>query len=223
MNGDGSDCCVWDVNKGTFTISGDDAPAWSLDTVGNWTTFVTDTNGGGIGGQTTRTRTHNRRNRITSITGQTTPTYDNNGNMKTDAGSAHTYVYDAWDRLVVEGNGFENVRYNYDARGYRVERIAGGVSTYYHYTNDWRLLEERLIGSGVGPVVASYVWGERYVDSLVLRDHVTHGRQYAQQDANFNVTSITDSSGAAQERYVYDPYGKATYRTGSWGARAGRE
>ena len=41
-------------------------------------------------------------------------------------------------------------------------------------------------------------------------------RLYAQQDANYNVTSITDASGAVQERYLYDPYGAVLYRTPGW-------
>ena len=87
--------------------------------------------------------------------GQTTPLYDNNGNMTRDE-AGRTFVYDAWDRLVVEGNtSLENVRYTYDARGYRTERMAGGVSTYYHYTHDWQLLEERGVGSGPGQTVAT--------------------------------------------------------------------
>jgi RHS repeat-associated protein len=40
------------------------------------------------------------------------------------------------------------------------------------------------------------------------------------QSANFNVTSVTDASGAVQERYQYDPYGQATYLTANWGSRS---
>ena len=46
-------------------------------------------------------------------------------------------------------------------------------------------------------------------------------RLYVQQDANYNVTSLTDASGNVVERYAYDPYGAATYLTPSWGVRAG--
>lgn len=214
------------VNRGTLvsgTISDANATytqTWTLDGLGNWSGFVTDSNGGAPGGTiTTRTKTHNRRNRITSISGQFTPTYDANGNMTGDE-AGRTFKYDAWDRLVAEGVGLENVRYIYDGRGYRVERIVNGVSTYYHYTEDWQLIEERLLGSGVGPTIAAYVWGMGYVDSMVLRDdYLTQARHYAQQDANYNVMSLTDRSGTVQERYVYDPYGTVTYKTGTWGVR----
>ena len=46
-----------------------------------------------------------------------------------------------------------------------------------------------------------YVWGIRYIDELVCRDDATPRRLYACQDANFNVTSITNTSGTVQERY----------------------
>jgi RHS repeat-associated protein len=36
-----------------------------------------------------------------------------------------------------------------------------------------------------------------------------------QQDANWNTTALTDASGAVQQRFTYDPYGKATARDAS--------
>lgn len=66
-----------------------------------------------------------------------------------------------------------------------------------------------------------------YVDELILRDDTvtttthfvpsvggscltttsTTSRLYVQQDANYNVTALTNTAGAVQERFVYDPYG----------------
>ena len=37
-------------------------------------------------------------------------------------------------------------------------------------------------------------------------------------DANFNVTALVDTTGAAVERYVYDPYGAVAVCDGSWNA-----
>jgi hypothetical protein len=57
---------------------------------------------------------------------------------------------------------------------------------------------------------AQYVWSPVYVDAQVLRDYDTDGngtldqRLYAQQDANFNVMSITDDTGAARCRRYSD-------------------
>ncbi|MDB5355673.1 MAG: repeat-associated core domain protein [Phycisphaerales bacterium] len=58
------------------------------------------------------------------------------------------------------------------------------------------------------------------MDDLVLRDRTPDGsttsRLYVQQDANYNVTAITDTSGAVQERFVYTPYGVETTLTSAW-------
>jgi RHS repeat-associated protein len=54
------------------------------------------------------------------------------------------------------------------------------------------------------------------VDGLILRDDqfTTGGgyrRLYVQQDANWNVTAITDTNPNTLERFVYDPYGNVTF------------
>ena len=73
----------------------------------------------------------------------------------------------------------------------------------------------------------AYVWSPVYVDAMVMRlkDATANGsyeeRKYVQHDASFNVTAVTDASGSVQERYVYDPYGKPTILTGTWGSRSG--
>jgi uncharacterized delta-60 repeat protein/RHS repeat-associated protein len=41
-------------------------------------------------------------------------------------------------------------------------------------------------------------------------------RLYAQQDANYNVTSVVDVSGNVKERFVYTPYGVVTVLTAAW-------
>jgi RHS repeat-associated protein len=105
----------------------------------------------------------------------------------------------------------------YDARHYRVVRqnyLAGVLAATRHeyYSDDWRLLEER-VDAATAPE-RHFVWGGRYVDDLVLRDRSTSGtlneRLYALQDANWNVTAVTDAAGTVQERYESDPYGVTT-------------
>lgn len=82
-------------------------------------------------------------------------------------------------------------------------------------------------------------WAESYVNDLVLRDrsqsqyvytqnlstrattsNTTSGttRLYAQHDANYDVTALTDTSGNVQERFVYDPYGQAAVLASAWTA-----
>src|SRR5438034_2299608 len=89
--------------RGTLNVSSDtiSSPShsisWSFDALGNWISVVTD-------GSSTQTRTANQQNEITSISGQTTPTYDANGNMTGDQ-TGQTLIFDAWNRLVQVKNG----------------------------------------------------------------------------------------------------------------------
>src|SRR5262249_9394915 len=80
-------------------------------------------------------------------------------------------------------------------------------------------------GTGKAPDV----WGEGYVDALVERDRDADGssgngleeRLYAQYAANWDITALVSSSGAAVERYLEDPYGVTSYLTASWGSLSG--
>ena len=198
--------------------------AWNLDALGNWG----DTSGSGTVGVTTDgttdSRTHNQRNQVTAVN-MGAPTYNNNGDMTANE-VARQLAYDAWDRLVgvkdVLGAAVESM--GYDALGRRAsESPAGGTATALYYSKDWQVLEERQAGAAK----AQYVWSPLYVDALIERDRdadnnsatgssqnatgsFTSGleeRLYAQQDANFNVTALTNTSGQVVERFAYDPYG----------------
>src|SRR5206468_3055294 len=70
--------------------------SWTLDALGNWTSVTTD--------GSTQNRTANQQNEITSISGQTTPAFDANGNMTGDQ-AGKTLVVDAWNRLVAYKSG----------------------------------------------------------------------------------------------------------------------
>src|SRR5260370_40499249 len=98
--------------------------------------------------------------------------------------------------------------YSLDALGRRVTETHGTAQTTLYYSANWQVLEE----GGTGEQT-QYVWSAVGTDTLVLRDqgYVTVGpydrRFYVQQDANNNVTALLDTSGAAAERYVYEPFG----------------
>jgi RHS repeat-associated protein len=87
------------------------------------------------------------------------------------------------------------------------------------------VIEERQNGTGTSNVSYQYVWGAGYIDELVLRDSYSGGsrtlRLYVQQDANLNVTAVISTSGAVQERYLYDPYGSVTITDASYNPRSG--
>ncbi len=195
--------------------SGDRTQAWDFDALGNWDSLTTD-------GGSPQTRTHNKQNEITAVSGATTPTFDANGNMTTDE-TGKQYVYDAWNRLkVVKNSGGTTLKtYVYDALGRRVAETAGGATTDFYYSSNWQVLEERD-AARTNDTKARYVWSPVYVDAMVLRDRDTaddgtlEERLWVQQDANFNVTALVDDNGDVVERYVYDPYGVASVLDETW-------
>jgi RHS repeat-associated protein len=152
-------------------------------------------------------------------------TFDNNGNETTDE-NGQTTSYDAWNRSINVKNaaGTAIASYSYDPRDRRVTEAAGGTDTVIYFTNQWQAIEE----DQGGIVTRQNVWGLGYVNQLVERDdNSTSGslgisgsglgeRLYAQQDADWNVTALVDTSGNVAERTVYSPYGSATFLTPSW-------
>ncbi|HXG09406.1 MAG TPA: hypothetical protein VNK04_06420 [Gemmataceae bacterium] len=184
---------------------------WQFDALGNWSTLTTD--------GTPESRSHNRQNQITAISGQTTPAYDNNGNLTTDQ-MGKTLVYDAWNRLVKVKDGSATlVAYTHNALNRRVTEDRSGTVTDLYYSDQWQVLEERVSGT----TKIQYVWSPVYVDALVLRDRDADGnaangleeRLYVQQDANWNVTALVDAAGNVVERYVYNPFGAVAVLTPS--------
>jgi RHS repeat-associated protein len=199
------------LNRLVSFTQGSHTESWTLDAVGNWLTF---TNNG-----TPQTRTFNSQNQITAISGSGTPVYDNNGNTlsSTAGGTSYSYTYDAWNRLVkVSIVGVTTLGYAYDALGRRTQAGVYLTGNYLYYSSAWQVIQEN--GSGLGsPLEDQYVWSAVYVDALVERD-TSSARLYVQQDANWNVTAVTDSSGNLEERYVYDLYGMPTFYSSNWGA-----
>ncbi len=212
--------------RGTLSASGhngstlDTVPSaarsqsWNLDALGNWVSSAT--NG------TTTSRTNNSKNQVTTV-GASSLTFDHNGNTLTDETGQH-YTYDAWNHITKATNASGTViaSYTYDAAGHRITESAAGTTTDLYLSNQWQVLEERQSGTPT----AQYVWGIGYVDSLVERDaHDAsvsgtglNQRLYAQQDANYNVTAVTDSAGTVVNRWVYDSYGLATQLNADWSA-----
>jgi RHS repeat-associated protein len=187
---------------------------WTLDQTGNARIIKTD--------GTDQDRDVNRQNEITSIEGLTTPGYDSDGNTTLDE-TNHALTYDAWNRLMTYGGSSET--FSYDAMGRRVTSLISSTTRHLYYSARWQVVEERLNSSSAADT--QHVWGLGYVDAMVLRDRDTDSngtldhRQYAQQDANYNVTSITDISGNVKERHQYDPYGVVKILNGASDADSG--
>lgn len=126
-------------------------------------------------------------------------------------------------------------QYQYDGRNFRIVKQTysdGYVSETrdFYFTANWQDIEEQVGGT----TEDQYVWGIRYIDELICRDEDGSSgsisgssssssssssepvRLYATQDANFNLTSISDTSGSVVERYLFDPYGNRTIMNSSW-------
>jgi len=143
-----------------------------------------------------------------------------------------------WDEVLGE--------YRYDGLNRRIVKLVPTAfdgetnepTTYkrtdYYYSSRWQVLQECFAGSVAAESKdstvatarkAEYVWGARYMDAPVVRwydydddDNFTDTDEvlYYTQDANFNVTSLVNTSGAVRERYVYDSYGKVTIYNSDW-------
>jgi RHS repeat-associated protein len=170
----------------------------------------------------TQTRAANAQNQYTSVSGGTTPTYDNSGNLTTDPTNGNRYVYDAWNRLVAVKNGSNTISsYTYDALNRRVTENSSTTQTDLYYNDQWQAIEEQVNGK----TQTQYVWDPLTSDTLVERDSNPDSngnltlRLYVQQDASGNVTALTDTSGNVVERYVYDPFGVVTVLDANWNTR----
>ncbi len=224
------------------------AEQWTLDPTGNWNNFKQDPDGNGSW-NLDQDRDHNTANEISEIEDSSTRVaHDRSGNMvrapKPSNWSDHYHFeYDAWNRLVTvyDADGTTLVAgYDYDGLNRRVIKEAytsGSLAEmrHYYYSRDWQVLEERVqqcygsSGSASAPESLyperQFVWGLRYVNDLVLRDRDTDTngtldeRIYALQDPNWNVVAIANTSGAIQERYCYDAYGKPSFLTSAFVVR----
>jgi RHS repeat-associated protein len=187
--------------------------SWSLDALGN------STSTGGT------SRTFNSKNQITAYGGSVLTGYDYDGNMTYENVDIYQAdQYDAWNRLVYVDmpdnpvNTTEYYSYNADNERPGLSVCNGAVTTTY-YSTQWQELEEDVTVDS-STTVNTYLWSEAYIDELVARDSSVDGgsvtRIFAQQDANHDITSLTNSSGTVLERFIYDPYGQQTVLSASW-------
>jgi len=202
--------------KTGLTCAASRSQSWDFDALGNWDSVTTD--------GSAQTRSHNKQNEITSVSGLTTPTYDASGNLTKDE-TGRTFEFDAWNRLVRAKNsgGTTIAEYKYDALSRRVSETKSGSTTDFYYSASWQVLEERVGGNAT----VQYTWSPVYVDALILRDRDTDAngsldeRLWVQQDANFNVTALVNGSGVVVERFAYDAFGNFTVYDASWTLRGG--
>ena len=99
--------------------------------------------------------------------------------------------------------GVAQLAYSYDALGRRISKaVQGGTATQFLY--DGANAVQETVGSAINPILIGPGIDEHYA-----RNDTT-GRTYFLSDALNSTIALTNSSGAIQNTYSYDPYGNTT-------------
>jgi len=188
-----------------FARNNGDTQSWNLSLVGDWNTFTKNGNA--------ETRTHNDAHEIRQV-GATNVTHDAKGNLTANS-NGQSYTWDIENRLkqatVPSGSTVGVVgthSYAYDALGRRVSKTVGATTTVF--VNDG--LQE-VCEYENGTFARSYVFGS-YIDEPLQMTNAS-GVYYYHANQIYSVAALSDSTGAAVERYTYDPYGRATVLDGA--------
>jgi len=99
--------------------------------------------------------------------------------------------------------------------------LDSGTDILYIY-DGWQCIEERNAATP-STVLRQYVYGSQYIDEVVCKIEDpggTPGKLFYLHDCNYNVVALTNTSGAVQERYNYEPYGGLTIADASYGSRS---
>jgi RHS repeat-associated protein len=171
----------------------------------NDVTYVLDKAGNRTGihdGDVVKYYTPNTLNQYTAAEGDTV-TNGSEHEITSYQNISYTYIND--ERLSRIATSGLNYWLYYDALGRCVKRIVNGVTTHYIYDGEKPVLE---YNSG-GAIIARNVYG-KWIDEILMRTGTgINGGQpfYYQQDRNWNVTHLTNASGAVIEKYRYDAFG----------------
>ncbi|MBE7457336.1 MAG: RHS repeat-associated core domain-containing protein [Planctomycetia bacterium] len=149
--------------------------------------------------------------------------YDDAGNLVED--DRHRYQYDAWNRLVLvqriaaDANGTDATTLHaaeYDGLGRRIEKVVSNCGdldgTFRYGYNGQQMIERR---DGSSNVLTQAYYGTQYIDELVALK-LEHGYAVVSQDANYNVTTLTDLAGRVLERVFTTEYGQPILESDSY-------
>ncbi|MCS7469110.1 putative Ig domain-containing protein [Stieleria sp. ICT_E10.1] len=178
----------------------------------------------------------NRMERDDSAEGATTYTYDDNDRLLTEtlAGDETRYSYDdngntlsktsptdtvfySWDpdnRLIAadtDGDGTDDVTYQYDHEGMRVSRTTSGEETRFLLDKNRpyaQVLEEYAPG---GVIKVSYVHGH---DLISQNRQEETGKSFYHVDGLGSTRALSDALGVITDRYIYDAYGQTIGQAG---------
>jgi len=159
-----------------------------------------------------------------SATGTTNYTYNTAGQLTSRSGAdgSATYRYDADGNLAADGS----TSYGWNLAGNLASITAAGATTSYTYdalnhrtgitkgNTTTTLLNDPLTGqlteeqSANGSITRQYTYG------LAALGFISAGKAFNYlQDGKGAIRAVTDSAGALQYAYTYDPYGKVTKTT----------
>lgn len=144
---------------------------------------------------------YNANNELTKW-GNTSLSYDNNGNMLGDG--TNTYSWNARDQLsAVTKRNTTLPSFSYDAFGRRQTKTLGTTVTTYRY--DGANTVQELTGTSVSANILTGLG----IDEIFQRTEGATTRTFL-SDALGSTLALADSSGAIQTSYTYAPYGDTT-------------
>jgi len=143
--------------------------------------------------------TYNAGNQLTAF-GSQALSYDLDGNLTSDG--TNSYTWDARHQLASISGGM-SASFTYDPFGRRVSRTIGSTTTSYLY-DGYNVVQEL---SGTTPVANMLVGG---LDEVFKRSDAS-GSWGPLADGLGSTIALSDSSGAVQTQYTYEPFGKTSY------------
>ncbi|HWZ44716.1 MAG TPA: RHS repeat-associated core domain-containing protein [Candidatus Saccharimonadales bacterium] len=136
-------------------------------------------------------------------------TYDDNGNTltKMDASGTTAYAWDFENRLKsVTPPGGASVTFKYDPLGRRIQK--GGSIFVYDGAN---LIQE---SDQAGNLVARYIQGPGIDQPLAV--YRGAASEFYDADGLGSITSLTTTSGAVNQSYIFDAFGNTSSTTGTF-------
>lgn len=195
---------------------------YDMDDVFNLTAYKSTPQGGST---TTTSYTTNSMNEYTAI-GSQNLTYTDAGSLEDDG--TYTYVYDAHEHLIEVKQGSTTIAtYAYDALGLgrRTKKVVGSATTRYVYA-DQQSIEEYDGTSSSANLLRLFVFGQQ-IDHVLMMEAPDYGdvdsdsnttevlRFHYHSQLIGSVTQVTGPSETVVEKYLYDPYGKPTIKSGA--------
>lgn len=182
---------------------------WSLSFVGDWNSITENT--------VATTHTHNDVHELTDV-GSNSLSYDANGNMTTNY-NGDDYSWDFDNRMTgadTDGTAGDDVTFEYDALGRRVRKDDGTNDIVYVHSGK-QVIAEYDFGTAASSPTEQYAYGS-YIDEPIIKDGTLSsgtGIVYYHHDRRFSVVALTNTLGAAVERYAYSAYGDMSVFNGS--------